>query len=402
MDKLGARNVLYSLERKQGLQHLASAAQCDTFPRKVHNPVIFLLQMWTRQKSPRAPNRPSLLRVAPDAQHWRELPRPGPPAAQSIRADTGPPERTAELRTRRALPGDPRSPPRVPVHCARTRGPSGEGEDAVSTPAKSHRGSQPSLPGAERIRGTRGTPRVGTGLSPHGLLSPGAQPHPRAQRPPPFIPGAQPPLPRTRPHPRTQLPLVGRSLIPRHSPRSIAGRRLTPGRSPHSIVGRSLIPGRSSSQSAVPPPSRGAASFRGAASPQSAASPQGAVPPPSRGAASPRSAASPQNAVPLHPGAQPHPRAQSPLHSGAQHHPGRSPRPSPGAACSPAAQSIRRRRGAARRRPGAVRDAALSWGRRLPPRRPGPQPLRAPRRRFGVLREPHARPGLPTCPAALT
>lgn len=213
---------------------------------------------------------------------------------------------------------------------------------------------------------------------------------------PPFVPGAQPPLPRTRPHPRTQLPLVGRSLIPRHSPRSIAGRRLTPGRSPHSIVGRSLIPGRSSSQSAVPPPSRGAASFRGAASPQSAASPQGAVPPPSRGAASPR------GAVLLHPGAQPHPRAQSPLHSRAQHHPGRSPRPSPGAACSPAAQSIRRRRGAARRRPGAVRDAALSWGRRLPPRRPGPQPLRAPRRRFGVLREPHARPGLPTCPAALT
>lgn len=401
MDKLGARNVLYSLERKQGLQHLASAAQCDTFPRKIHKPVIFLLQMWTRQKSPRAPNRPSLLRVAPDAQHWRELPRPGPPAAQSIRADTGPPERTAELRTRRALPGDPRSLPRVPVHCARTRGPSGEGEDAVSTPAKSHRGSQPSLPGAEGIRGTRGTPRVGTGLSPHGLPSPGAQPHPRAQRPPlcsggatsaspdaaspqdavatrgaqPY-PAAQSPIDRgAQAHPRAQSPLdrgaqphPGAQLIPECSAPSVARRSLipgrsltpkrslTPGRSAPSIARRSLTPGRSLTPERSPPPSRGAAS------------PQGAVAPAFRGAASP----------------------------------GRSPRPSPGAACSPAAQSIRRRRGAARRRPGAVRDAALSWGRRLPPRRPGPQPLRAPRRRFGVLREPHARPGLPTCPAALT
>lgn len=293
MDKLGARNVLYSLERKQGLQHLASAAQCDTFPRKVHNPVIFLLQMWTRQKSPRVPNRPSLLRVAPDAQHWRELPRPGPPSARSIRADTGPPERTAELRTRRALPGDPRSPPRVPVHCARTRGPSGEGEDAVSTPAKSHRGSQPSLPGAEGIRGTRGTPWVGTGLSPHGLPSPGAQPHPRAQRPPPLF--------------------RGRNL-------RFPGRGLTPGRSCHSwgaALSRGTVPDRSrgagSPQGAVPTRSWGAASSRGAAHPR--------VQCPLRREAQPHSGAQP------HPKAQPHPRAQCPLHREAQPHPGAQPHP---------------------------------------------------------------------------
>lgn len=72
--------------------------------------------------------------------------------------------------------------------------------------------------------------------------------------------------------------------------------------------------------------------------------------------------------------------------------PGRRPPSIPGAASrrgaasSPAAQSIQRRRGAPGWRPEAVRSAASLPG------RPGPQPLRTP-----VPQEPHAPLGLPTC-----